>query len=109
MKPESKLYGIEDIVAELQARGFDITELETLSWLRGRGYLVGEKSGYYNAPSAACLELGWMIYQRTWAQGSGGRLHVELRPMLTTEGCNALLPRLIRYINDRNEGKDVYV
>lgn len=108
MKPESKLYGVEDIVEELQARGYDVNDLELLSWLRGHGYLVGEKGGCYNAPSAACLELGWMFYQRTCAPGSGGRLHVELRPMFTEKGCSALLPKIARYLMDRDEGKNVF-
>lgn len=108
MKPEQNLYGVEDIVSELQTRGYDINDMEFLSWLRRHGYLVGEKGDCYNAPSSACRELGWMVYQRTIAQGAGGRIHIELRPMFTDKGSNILMPKIIRYLMDRDEGKNVF-
>ncbi len=108
MKPERNLYGVEDIVSELQARGYDINDMEFLSWLRRHGYLAGEKGDCYNAPSSACLELGWMVYKRTIAQGGGGRIHIELRPMFTEKGSNILMPKIMRYLMERDEGKNVF-
>ncbi len=98
-----KLHSIEDMVQELHHWGYDFTEAEVLSWLRSRGYLVGEAGERQNAPSELCLELHWMTQTRSFTHGGGGRLHLELRPMFTETGWERVLPKLTRYARNRDE------